>query len=336
MPVSNASALIASSSVARALGIIGDRWTLLVLRDAFQGAHRFEEFRRLTGAPRSTLSKRLEWLVKSGLLERVRYSGSPTRFEYHLTRCGLDLHGTTLVIWRWERDWAPRDAGIPRYLRHRSCGHAMQPEVTCAACRERIDMRDTTYRAAPGAVRTRTAVPRFRRLSSVTAANHRGANPSLVHTTDIIGDRWTPLVLSAPFFGLRRFDALQSALGIATNILTHRLGYLVQHRILERVRYSRRPPRFEYRLTRKGADLFPLALMLMRWGDRWFAPPSGPALQLFHRPCGKRLVAVVSCSHCHAEIGPHDVTFPPLAASGGEAARVRRSVSRRAARARGT
>ncbi|MGH8286793.1 MAG: winged helix-turn-helix transcriptional regulator, partial [Steroidobacteraceae bacterium] len=107
--------LIATSPVTRTLGIIGDRWTLLILRDAFQGAHRFEEFRALSGAARSTLTSRLAGLVENGLLVKVRYSRQPARFEYRLTERGLDLFGTTLVTWRWEHTWAPRGAGIPPY-----------------------------------------------------------------------------------------------------------------------------------------------------------------------------------------------------------------------------
>lgn len=309
--VATAAELIVRSPVARALGVIGDRWTLLILRDAFQGAHRFEEFCRLSGAPRSTLASRLAWLVESGLLERVRYSQSPPRFEYRLTARGRDLHGTTLVIWRWEHRWAPRTAGIPVYLRHEGCGQAMQPEVSCAACHGRVEIQDVSYRVADDGTRPSAGAPRFRRLSSVTAGNHRGANPAFVHATDIIGDRWTPLILSAAFFGMRRFDALQGGLGIATNILAHRLNLLVEQGILERVRDAAEPARFEYCLTQKGRDLFPLALTLMQWGDRWLAPPSGSGLSLFHEPCGARLEPVLTCSACQRPLGPRDVGFPP-------------------------
>jgi DNA-binding HxlR family transcriptional regulator len=305
--------IIAASSVTRALSVIGDRWTLLILRDAFQGAHRFEEFRNLNGAARSTLTSRLNGLVENGLLERVRYSDAPPRFEYRLTEKGLALYGVTLVTWRWEHHWAPHDAGIPRYLRHNLCKHAMQPELTCSHCGEAVGLRDTSYEVLPTAGRARAATPRFRRLSSVTAESHRGANAAFVHITDILGDRWTPLVLSAAFLGLRRFDEIQSGLDIATNILTHRLNYLVDHRILERRQYSERPPRYEYRLTDKGRDLFPHALMLMQWGDKWLTQSGGSNLRVFHKKCGARLNAVVACSHCHKPIDPHDVTFPPVA-----------------------
>ena len=305
--------LIAASSVTRALSIIGDRWTLLILRDAFQGAHRFEEFRNLSGAARSTLTSRLNGLVENGLLERIRYSDAPPRFEYRLTAMGLALYGVTLVTWRWEHNWAPSGAGIPRYLRHNLCKHAMQPDTMCSGCGKIVEVRDTGYEVVPVAGRSRAATPRFRRLSSVNAESHRGASSAFVHITDILGDRWTPLVLCAAFLGLRRFDEIQSSLEIATNILTHRLNYLVDHNILERRQYSERPPRYEYRLTAKGRDLFPHALMLMQWGDRWLAPAAGPNLRVFHKTCGARLNAVVACSHCHKTIDPHDVTFPPVA-----------------------
>jgi DNA-binding HxlR family transcriptional regulator len=151
--------IIAASSVTRALSVIGDRWTLLILRDAFQGAHRFEEFRNLSGAARSTLTSRLNGLVENGLLERVRYSAAPPRFEYRLTAMGLALYGVTLVTWRWEHHWAPSGAGIPRYLRHNVCKHAMQPDTMCSSCGERVELRDTGYEIVANAGRSRAATP---------------------------------------------------------------------------------------------------------------------------------------------------------------------------------
>ena len=321
------SKMIAVSSVSRALGIIGDRWTLLILRDVFQGAHRFEEFRTLTGAARSTLTSRLNGLVDAGILKRVRYSDAPPRFEYWLTEQGADLYAATLLIWLWEHQWAPSDAGIPRYLRHKACGHAMKPELTCEECGKPVTLEKSRYELVSTASKSRVPAPLFRRLSSITAENHRGANSAFVHVTDILGDRWTPLVLSATFFGLHRFDDIQSALDIATNILTHRLNYLVDQGIFERNLYSKHPPRYEYHLTRKGRDLFPTALTLMQWGDRWLAPASGGNLRVFHKECGAQLHAVVTCNYCHAAIEPHDVTFPPASSPQQPAAISRKKVS---------
>src|SRR4026208_911504 len=120
--------IIAAQSDTPAMSGSGGRWTLLILRDAFQGAHRFEEFRNLSGAARSTLTSRLNGLVKNGLLERIGYSDAPPRFEYRLTAMGLALYGVTLVTWRWEHRWAPSGAGTPRYLRPNVGKHARPPE----------------------------------------------------------------------------------------------------------------------------------------------------------------------------------------------------------------
>lgn len=299
--------LIAASPVTRVLDIVGDRWTLLILRDAFQGVRRFDEFRALSGVARSTLASRLAALVAHGLFDRVRYSNAPRRYEYRLTERGRDLHAVTLVAWRWEHRWAPSGARIPRALHHRVCGRSMQPEVRCAGCRRVVTIGDTYYKVSPGRGGARAGRGEARRLSRVTAASHRGSNPAFVHVADIIGDRWTPLVLSTAFLGMKRFDAIRQALDIAPNILTQRLNALTRHRILERRLYSARPPRHEYRLTRKGRDLYPHALLLMQWGDRWLAGPAGPAIRVYHRPCRARLRLAVTCSACRGALALEDV-----------------------------
>ena len=116
--VSDVALHIATSSVTRAIDVVGDRWALLILRDAFQGARRFEEFVERTGATRATLTNRLRALVEEGILDRVRYSTSPPRFEYRMTRRGRDLFPVALAAWRWERRWAGPRGGVPTRLRH--------------------------------------------------------------------------------------------------------------------------------------------------------------------------------------------------------------------------
>jgi DNA-binding HxlR family transcriptional regulator len=154
---------------------------------------------------------------------------------------------------------------------------------------------------------SRAPKPNFRRLSAAAGANRGEADNALAHLTDIIGDRWTLLVLTAGFLGLQRFDAIQRALRIATNILTHRLNRLVESGLLQRRSYSQHPPRCEYCLTPKGLDLFPLAVMLTQWADRWLAPRSCGNLQLFHQECGRRLRAIVTCNHCAARVEPNEL-----------------------------
>src|SRR5919112_1114607 len=91
---------------------------------------------------------------------------------------------------------------------------------------------------------------------------------SIARALEVLGDRWTLLVIRDAFLGLRRFDDFQRDLGIARNVLADRLGRLVDEGILERHAYQERPERFEYRLTEKGADLWPVLISLMKWGDR--------------------------------------------------------------------
>ena len=101
---------------------------------------------------------------------------------------------------------------------------------------------------------------------------YQGQNCSIASALEILGERWTLLIVRDVFLGLHRFDQFQESLGIARNVLTERLNRLVDEGILERVRYSERPARFEYRLTAKGAELRVALLALMQWGDRHVSP----------------------------------------------------------------
>lgn len=303
------------SSVTRAIRVIGDRWSLLIIRDAFQGVRRFQDFLERTGTSRATLTNRLRSLVKNGLFERVKYSDSPARFEYRLTEKGRDLYALALVAWNWERHWAPKGSGVPLKLVHDACGKPLDPVLTCGHCDQTLHIQDSYNRIGPGATGRAPAVTtRYRRLSALTSATHRGSHSALTHIADIVGDPWTPLVLATAFFGLHRFDDIQQELGIATNILSSRLNLLVAQGIFERRLYTSQPKRYEYRLTEKGRELYQYAVMLNAWGDRWLATAAGPAYYTVHRPCGQDLVPVLRCKQCRAELVPGSVHAAPPAA----------------------
>src|SRR5688500_2876036 len=102
---------------------------------------------------------------------------------------------------------------------------------------------------------------------------YEGQNCSIARALELIGERWTLLIVRDAFLGLRRFDEFRQSLGVARNVLAERLDRLVQEGVLERVAYSERPPRFEYRLTDKGRDLAVPLLALMQWGDRHLPHP---------------------------------------------------------------
>jgi len=136
-------------------------------------------------------------------------------------------------------------------------------------------------------------------------------NCSVARALEVLGDRWTLLVVRDAFLGVRRFDDFQRSLGIARNVLADRLGRLVEEGVLERRRYQERPERFEYRLTPKGLDLLPVTMSLMSWGDRYYAPPEGPPRIVRHRACGGVVDGRMACERCGATVGNGDVRAEP-------------------------
>jgi DNA-binding HxlR family transcriptional regulator len=129
---------------------------------------------------------------------------------------------------------------------------------------------------------------------------------SVAGTLESIGERWTMLVVRDAFLGVRRFDDFQRSLGIARNVLSARLGRLVEDGILERIRYQERPDRYEYGLTEKGLDLWPILVALIQWGDRHVNSADRP-LVLRHRACGGEVTDRRTCASCGARLGPRDV-----------------------------
>jgi DNA-binding HxlR family transcriptional regulator len=136
-------------TVARTVDLIGDWWTPLVLREAFYGARRFEEFERILGLSRNVLTQRLTRLTEEGLLERVRYQDRPPRHEYHLTDKGRDFFPVIAAMMRWGDLWLAPD-GPPIVLHHKTCGHDTHAEVVCAHCREPLRHPDISAGLGPG------------------------------------------------------------------------------------------------------------------------------------------------------------------------------------------
>src|SRR5207248_2119574 len=112
-------------------------------------------------------------------------------------------------------------------------------------------------------------------LVAMLKRDYEGQNCSIARALEVVGERWTLLIVRDVFLGVRRFDALQENLGVARNVLTDRLNRLVEEGIVERVRYSERPERYEYRLTRKGRELEIALIGLRQWGDKYVSekPP---------------------------------------------------------------
>ena len=134
---------------------------------------------------------------------------------------------------------------------------------------------------------------------------------SVASTLEVIGERWTMHVLRESFLGVRRFEDFRRNIGVARNILSDRLNTLVAEGILRRELYSEHPPRYEYRLTRKGVDLSGILIELMKWGNRWAPNPDGPALLLRHRECSAVIEPVHACPECGEPVHPWNLQALP-------------------------
>jgi DNA-binding HxlR family transcriptional regulator len=130
---------------------------------------------------------------------------------------------------------------------------------------------------------------------------------SIARTVDLIGDGWTPMVLREAFYGTTRFDEFERVLGIGRNVLSQRLSRLVEEGLLGREAYQQNPPRYDYVLTAKGRELFPVLAAMMAWGDRWMTSDDGPPVLLRHTTCGHDAHAEVVCSDCGEELELDDV-----------------------------
>lgn len=132
---------------------------------------------------------------------------------------------------------------------------------------------------------------------------------SIARSLEILGEWWTLLIIRDVFFGMRRFDEFVADLGISRGVLTDRLATLVDHEVLTKVRYQQRPDRFEYRLTDKGRDLFPVLMSLLEWGDKWLVPDTaaGPTVVVEHHRCGHSVTGSYLCSSCGQSAAHRDV-----------------------------
>lgn len=285
-------------SVGRTIDVIGgDGWTFMVLRECYFNVRKFEKFQQILGLPRTTLAARLNSLTVQGLLRQVQYSDKPPRYEYELTRMGIDLYPVMLALMAFGDRWLAGKEGKPLQLVHNVCGKQCSALVICSECRQELDAHRVTYRDGPGAGTSPMRPGQRGRRSADPTALERRRPSSVARSLKVIGDRWSFMVIREGFFRVKRFDELQSRLGIAPNILADRLARLVAEGIFVKVKYQSLPDRYEYKFTPKGKGLFGPLLAMLRWGDDWLAGGEPPLL-LTHMDCGKDFKPVVACDQC--------------------------------------
>ena len=139
-------------SIARSLELVGERWTLLVVREVFNGNRRFSEMQRSLGVARNVLTSRLQRLVDEGILERRPYSEKPERYEYFLTEKGLDLWPLMIALMQWGDKHEPLPDGPPMLVVHRGeCGGEIDDRRICTRCGKKLTVRETQALEGPGA-----------------------------------------------------------------------------------------------------------------------------------------------------------------------------------------
>ena len=272
-----------SSAAQRTIAVVGDAWTLRILRSVFRGQRRYGDFLQGFGVSRAVLTDRLTKLVGHGVLSRdVSGGGHP---EYRLTECGLDLWSLFLAMWLWEIDWGTAQdpdtwaPDLPRLrLTHTGCGQAMRPALRCQHCLGLVSPFETQ-------------------------ADPTRPSQRLVR---MVGDRWNSAVVAAAFRGTRLFSQFEEALHIGPAQLSDRLGELQQLGILQARAYG--GTRQEYRLTKAGIALYPLTLEMVRWGNRWLWSEANP-LTIRHLPCAHALDARWHCGACEQVLLRDTVRF---------------------------
>jgi DNA-binding HxlR family transcriptional regulator len=290
------------------MAVIGDRWAFMIIRDIYQGVRQFEEFRRRSGIARGTLASRLKSLVKNGILYRNPYQTSPTRYEYRLTDKGLDMYPVILMSWAWETKWGG-GSYVPPELTHTTCGSSMRPVLHCSRCHVVVLPQDVRFMPGNSSQSAKKIPPRYQRRSKPKEEVNQDEQARQFTILDIVGDRWTSLVIAAAFFGLQRFDDIAASIGIATNILADRLKLLVQCGVLDRVPYQSKPVRYEYHLSAMGRDLYSHTVTIHEWAGRWLVSDGEEPLKLYHKPCDDALTSEVVCSACEKPLIAPEVTY---------------------------
>ncbi|WP_244561638.1 winged helix-turn-helix transcriptional regulator [Mesorhizobium australicum] len=291
-------------SIRRTVEIILDRWTFLIIREAFFGIREFERFQQRLGVPRQTLSARLKRLVENEIFRTVAKPDGRGN-QYRFTERGKDLFPVMLSMIEFGDKWLTDGSPTPMVLYHHNCNHECHPTTVCSVCREPIDARDVSQREGPGAGFSQNENrPTNRRSPDALLEQIRPS--SVGRTLEIIGDRWSFLVIREGFLGVRRFDELSERLGISSNILAERLARLVDTGVL---RKERTPGGFsEYRFTEMGRDLFRPMLAMMRWGDTWLSDGKVPQ-RVRHRTCDCDFHALVVCDHCGEPIASNATRY---------------------------
>ena len=300
------------NALARAIGLLGDEWTLLILRHAMSGATRYSDFAASLPISNAVLTSRLDTLVRERLMERRVYQDHPVRAEYVLTHRGRAVWPVLVAMWAWELQWVPEHEYRTPPMAHRVCGARMSPLYSCSACGEPAPAGSLTTEWGPsGGWRRSVPEVRTRRRSGTRAGSRAGSREVgqtfYPNTMAVFGNRWSAAVVGAAFLGIRRFTDFQDLLGAPPSLLAERLSSLSERGILRQQGVTGRPDWTEYALTAQGLSLFPVVALSLEWGQRWYTAHEGPVVRWTHDACGAPFRGVLTCDQCREVLRPRDI-----------------------------
>jgi DNA-binding HxlR family transcriptional regulator len=291
------------NAIGASLGLLGDEWTLLIARAAFEGAQRYGDWKTQLGISDAVLSARLRTLQQADLLQRVPARDGTGRDRYVLSQSGRDLWPILLTIWAWEQHHVPgQSARLPTMV-HTSCGQPFRPTLRCRHCDDAVSHDDIDARFGPSGGFARSAPVgrnRQRSLSNVVASDRHRSPGLFPETIAIIGNRWSSAMVGAAFLGARRFRDFEQ-IGAPPALVAQRLRALVDLEVFEQVQATVDEPA-GYRLSHKGAALFPIVVSFLTWGERWRPASDGPAVIATHRTCGALFLPSLTCSECAQQL----------------------------------
>lgn len=289
------------SALGRALVIVGDAWSVRIVRSLFVGHRSFGGLRETLGISDAVLAGRLAGLVHDGVISHPGSDQGARRSDYLLTEAGKDLWRVMVAIRSWDQSWAGAehpDAAIE--LLHHTCGQSTHPVLGCGSCGAiGLRARDVTALADEHLLREVKAT-RSRRLIH---------SDGQIDSSRVLGDHWSTLVLACALMGDTQFQEFQNHLGISPGTLTSRLKDFVDSGILERGAQRAGSKRQVYRITPSGLDFFPVAAMLNDWSRRWLATGEHSGLAITHNACGSELAPQFTCNCCNGVLKRKEVSF---------------------------
>lgn len=295
-----------ATSLRRALGILGDPWTMLIIKESFNGVRRFGDFQRNLNIPKQTLSVRLNDLCAAGMLYRRYLNARAGTISYHPTPKTFDLHQAMYAVWLWHRANPGEIDVLPFDLVHTDCGSVLDARYCCLQCgdpvpsasmkveRTRPDQRDLEHR------------PRLSRRNDSAFTAAQGEASGLI-AASLVGDIPCNEILYTLFQGPQNLMGLARELQIGHLVLRDRLNRLLALGMIGEEKEGRQSI---FSPLPRAEQFYPLILSIAAWGDRWCNGENPPPEIRVHS-CGNLLDGHYRCNHCDGRINRMNIRISP-------------------------